>query len=84
MSVVYRPKDQGGLSVYELHVKNSALLGKLLFNLLAEDGVWQTSLGENMLGRRHCPGRLKTWGLAFLGRSSGYDETLLLLWIFLD
>jgi hypothetical protein len=43
-SVVCRPKDQGGLGVHDLQVKNSALLGKWLFKLLTEDGVWKTLL----------------------------------------
>jgi hypothetical protein len=43
-SVVCRPKDHRGLGVHDLEVKNSALLGKWLFKLLTEDGVWQTLL----------------------------------------
>jgi hypothetical protein len=43
-SVVCRPKDQGGLGIQDLEVKNTALLGKWLFSLLTEDGVWQTLL----------------------------------------
>jgi hypothetical protein len=37
-------KDQGGLGIQDLEVKNIALLGKWLFRLLTEDGVWQTLL----------------------------------------
>jgi hypothetical protein len=37
-SVVFRPKDQGGLGIQDLEVKNIALLGKWLFRLLTEDG----------------------------------------------
>jgi hypothetical protein len=36
--VVCRPKDQGGLGVHDLQVKNTALLCKWLFKLLTEDG----------------------------------------------
>ena len=43
-SVVCRPKDQGGLGVHDLDVKNKALLGKWIFKLLTEEGVWQTLL----------------------------------------
>jgi hypothetical protein len=43
-SVVCRPKDQGGLGIYDLEVKNTSLLGKCLFRLLTEDGIWQTLL----------------------------------------
>ena len=42
--VVCRPKDYSGLGIHDLEVKNRALLGKWLFNLLTEDEVWQTLL----------------------------------------
>jgi hypothetical protein len=38
------PKDQGGLGIHNLEVKNTALLGKWLFKLLTEEGTWQTIL----------------------------------------
>jgi hypothetical protein len=50
--VVCRPKDQGGLGVHDLEVKNSALLGKWLFKLLTEDGVWQTLLKRKYIGSK--------------------------------
>jgi hypothetical protein len=43
-SVVCTPKDQGGLGIHDLEVKNTALLRKWLFRLLTEDGIWQTIL----------------------------------------
>jgi hypothetical protein len=43
-SIVCSPKDQGGLGIHDLEVKNTALLGKWLFRLLTEDGIWQTIL----------------------------------------
>jgi hypothetical protein len=43
-SVVCSPKDQGGLGIQDIEVKNIALLGKWLFRLLIEDGIWQTVL----------------------------------------
>jgi hypothetical protein len=49
-SVVFRPKDQGGLGIQDLEVKNTALLGKWLFRLLTEDGVWQTLLRQKYVG----------------------------------
>jgi hypothetical protein len=51
-SVLYRPKDQGGLGVHDLKVKNSALLGKWLFKLLTEDVVWQTILRRKYIGSK--------------------------------
>jgi hypothetical protein len=51
-SVVYRPKDQGGLGVHDLEVKNKALLGKCLAKLLSEDGVWQTILRRKYVGSK--------------------------------
>jgi hypothetical protein len=50
--VVCRPKDQGGLGVHDLAVKNSALLGKWLFKLLTEDGVLQTLLKRKYIGAK--------------------------------
>jgi hypothetical protein len=38
-SVVHTPKEQGGLGVHDLKVKNCALLGKWLLKLLSKDGV---------------------------------------------
>ena len=48
--MVCRPKDQGGLEVQDLEVKNRALLGKWLFKLLSEEGVWQTLLKRKYVG----------------------------------
>jgi hypothetical protein len=39
-----RPKDQEGLGIHDLQVKNMNLLDKWLFKLLTEDGIWQTHL----------------------------------------
>jgi hypothetical protein len=39
-SVVYWPKDQRGLKIYDLKVKNRALLSKWLYKLLTKDWVW--------------------------------------------
>jgi hypothetical protein len=50
--VVCHPKDQGGLGVHDLEVKNSALLGKQLFKLLTKDGVWQTLLKRKYIGAK--------------------------------
>ena len=49
-SVVCRPKDQGGLGIRDLEVKNRALLGKSIFKLLSEQGVWQTLLRRKYVG----------------------------------
>ena len=51
-SMVCRPKDQGGLGIHDLQVKNEALLSKWLFKLLTEDGVWQTMLHNKYLGQK--------------------------------
>jgi hypothetical protein len=49
-SVVWRPKDQGGLGVHDLEVTNKALLGKCLYKLLYQEGVWQTILKRKYVG----------------------------------
>jgi hypothetical protein len=51
-SVVCRSKDQGGLGVHDLEVKNRALLGKWLARLLTEDGVWQQLLRKKYVGSK--------------------------------
>jgi hypothetical protein len=49
-SVVCSPKDQGGLGIHNLEVKNTALLGKWLFKLLTEEGMWQSILKRKYIG----------------------------------
>jgi hypothetical protein len=49
-SVVCCPKDQGGLGIHDLSVKNTALLGKWLFKLLTDDGIWQNILKKKYIG----------------------------------
>jgi hypothetical protein len=51
-SVVCRPKDLGGLGVHDLEAKNSTLLGKWLFKLLTENGVWQTLVRRKYIGEK--------------------------------
>jgi hypothetical protein len=40
-NIVCQPKDQGGLGITNLAVKNICLLSKWFYRLLNEDGVWQ-------------------------------------------
>jgi hypothetical protein len=49
-SVLCSPKDQGGIGIHDLEVKNTALLGKWLFKLLTEEGTWQTILKRKYIG----------------------------------
>jgi hypothetical protein len=51
-SIVCSPKDQGGLGIHDLEVKNTALLGKWLFRLLTQDGIWQTILYRKYVGSK--------------------------------
>ena len=48
-NVICRPKDQGGLGIEVLEVKNKCLLSKWLFKLLNEEGVWQELLHNKYL-----------------------------------
>jgi hypothetical protein len=50
--VVCRPKDQGWLGIHDLQAKNTVLLGKWLFKLLTEDGVWRTLLKREHVGSK--------------------------------
>jgi hypothetical protein len=40
-NILCRPKDQGGLGIEVLELKNKCLLSKWLFILLSEEGMWQ-------------------------------------------
>jgi hypothetical protein len=42
--ILCRPKDQGGLGIEVLELKNKSLISKWLFELLNGDGVWQELL----------------------------------------
>ena len=44
-----RPKDQGGLGIEVLDIKNRSLLSKWLYKLLHEDGVWHELLSNKYL-----------------------------------
>jgi len=48
-NIICRPKDQGGLGVEVLELKNKCLLSKWLFKLLNEEGVWQELLHNKYL-----------------------------------
>jgi hypothetical protein len=51
-SVVCWPKDQGGLGIHDLPVKNTDLLGKWLFKLLTEEWTWQNILKMKYIGSK--------------------------------
>jgi hypothetical protein len=48
-NIICRPKDQGGLGVEVLEIKNKCLLSKWLFKLLNEQGVWQELIKNKYL-----------------------------------
>ena len=51
-SILCQPKDQGGLGIHDLHIKNIALLSKWLFKLLTTEGTWQQLLRNKYLGSK--------------------------------
>jgi hypothetical protein len=51
-SILCQPKDQGGLGIHDLDIKNKALLSKWLFQLLTMDGTWQQLLCNKYLGSK--------------------------------
>ncbi|XP_047057289.1 uncharacterized protein LOC124663662 [Lolium rigidum] len=51
-NIVCRPKDQGGLGIEVLEIKNRCLLSKWLFKLLNENGVWQELLHNKYLAHK--------------------------------
>jgi hypothetical protein len=48
-NIICRPKDQGGLGIEVLDIKNICHLCKWLFKLLSEEGVWQKLLTNKYL-----------------------------------
>ena len=48
-NIVCRPKDQGGLGVEVLALKNKCPLSKWLFKILSEKGVWQELIQNKYL-----------------------------------
>jgi hypothetical protein len=48
-NMICRPKDQGGLGIEVLELKNKCLLSKWLFKLLTEQGMWQEILHNKYL-----------------------------------
>ena len=47
--MICRPKDQGGLGIEVLQIKNRCLLSKWLSKLLNEEGIWQELLHNKYL-----------------------------------
>ena len=48
-NIICRPKDQGGLGIEVLELKNKCLLSKWLSKLLNDEGVWQELLHNKYL-----------------------------------
>jgi hypothetical protein len=52
---VRTPKDQGGLGIEVLELKNMCLLSKWLFKLLHEEGMWQQLLHNKYIKNKTLP-----------------------------
>jgi hypothetical protein len=50
-NLICRPKDQGGLGIEVIEIKNSFLLSKWLYKLLSEDVLWQQILWNKYLSQ---------------------------------
>jgi hypothetical protein len=48
-NMLCRPKDQGGLGIEVLELKNKCLLSKWFFKILNEQGMWQEILHNKYL-----------------------------------
>jgi hypothetical protein len=48
-NIICRPRDQGGLGVEVLDLKNKSLLSKWLYKLFNEEGIWQELLTKKYL-----------------------------------
>jgi len=51
-NILCQPKDQGGLGIQNLELKNIALLSKWLYRLLTTDGTWQQIIHNKYLGTK--------------------------------
>jgi hypothetical protein len=51
-NIICRPKDQGGLGIEVLEVKNKCLLCKWLFKILTGNGVWHELVSNKYLHSR--------------------------------
>jgi hypothetical protein len=54
-NIICRPKDQEGLEIEVLSIKNRCLFSKWLFKLLSVEGVWQELLFNKYLGDKTLP-----------------------------
>jgi hypothetical protein len=52
-NIICRPKDQGGLGVEVLDIKNKCLWSKWLFKLMHEEGVWRELLRNKYLKKQN-------------------------------
>jgi hypothetical protein len=50
--ILFQPKEQEGLGIHNLELKNIALLSKWLFRLLTMEGTWQQIIKNKYLGRK--------------------------------
>ena len=69
-NIVCKPKDQGGLGIEVLDIKNKWLLSKWLYKLLHGEGVWHYILTSKYLGKNVDPSVGKTDGLSIM---EGYN-----------
>ena len=46
------PKELGGLGIQNLDINNKGLLGKWMFKLLNEEGIWQSLLTRKYMGEK--------------------------------
>jgi hypothetical protein len=52
-NMICRPKDQGGLGIEVLDIKNSCLLSKWLFKIINEEGMWQELICNKYLKNKN-------------------------------
>jgi hypothetical protein len=67
-SILCQPKNQGGLGIHDLDVKNTILLSKWLYKLLTIDGTWQQiQCNKYIHSKPLITGSVEKWRLTFLG-----------------
>ena len=52
-NIICHPKDEGGLGIEVLEIKNKCLLSKWLYKILNEEGVWRELLCNKYLNNKN-------------------------------
>jgi hypothetical protein len=82
-NMICRPKDQGGLGIEVLDIKNNCLLSKWLFKIINEEGMWQELICNKYLKKQNLSqGPSKAYRLPLLERTYESKRDFFQIWFF--